>query len=90
MERTNVRYLPGLPQKVDVVTLDLSFISILKVSLVLFILFAETMMIVMFLICLKLMQVMPAVMNVMNEDATLVTLVKPQFEARRSQVIKTI
>ena len=31
-------------------------------------------------------QVMPAVMNVMNEDATLVTLVKPQFEARRSQV----
>ena len=91
MERTNVRYLPGLPQKVDVVTLDLSFISILKVSLVLFILFAETMMIVMFFICLKLNeQVMPAVMNVMNEDATLVTLVKPQFEARRSQVIKTI
>ncbi|CAN6906625.1 unnamed protein product [Brassica oleracea] len=60
IERTNLRYLPGLPQKVDVVTLDLSFISILKV--------------------------MPAVMNVMNEDATLVTLVKPQFEARRSQV----
>ena len=86
-----MRYLPGLPQKVDVVTLDLSFISILKVSLVLFILFAETMMIVMFFICLKLNeQVMPAVMNVMNEDATLVTLVKPQFEARRSQVIKTI
>jgi len=82
-----VRYLPGLPQKVDVVTLDLSFISILKVSLVLFILFAETMMIVMFFTCLKLNeQVMPAVMNVMNEDATLVTLVKPQFEARRSQV----
>ncbi|KAG2294025.1 hypothetical protein Bca52824_040694 [Brassica carinata] len=64
MERTNVRYLPGLPQKVDVVTLDLSFISILKV--------------------------MPAVMNVMNEDATLVTLVKPQFEARRSQVLERI
>lgn len=32
------------------------------------------------------MQVMPAVMNVMKEDATLVTLIKPQFEARRSQV----
>ncbi|KAL0898978.1 hypothetical protein Bca101_082939 [Brassica carinata] len=60
IERTNLRYLPGLPQKVDVVTLDLSFISILKV--------------------------MPAVMNVMNDDTTLVTLVKPQFEARRSQV----
>ncbi|KAG2306998.1 hypothetical protein Bca52824_026746 [Brassica carinata] len=27
-----------------------------------------------------------AVMNVMNDDTTLVTLVKPQFEARRSQV----
>ncbi|KAG7583343.1 hemolysin A /rRNA methyltransferase TlyA [Arabidopsis suecica] len=62
IERTNLRYLPGLPQKVDVVTLDLSFISILKV--------------------------MPAIMNVMKEDATLVTLVKPQFEARRQQVGK--
>ncbi|KAJ8748215.1 hypothetical protein K2173_000623 [Erythroxylum novogranatense] len=60
IERTNLRYLSGLPQKVDVVTLDLSFISILLV--------------------------MPAVVNVMKEDATLITLVKPQFEARRSQV----
>lgn len=32
------------------------------------------------------MQVMPAVVNVMKEEATLVTLVKPQFEALRSQV----
>ncbi|KAM1007082.1 hypothetical protein ACFX2A_003776 [Malus domestica] len=60
IERTNLRYLPGLPQKVDLVTLDLSFISILLV--------------------------MPAIVNVMKEEATLVTLVKPQFEARRSQV----
>ncbi|XVE78219.1 hypothetical protein DITRI_Ditri13aG0127200 [Diplodiscus trichospermus] len=60
IERTNLRYLSGLPQKVDLVTLDLSFISILLV--------------------------MPAVVNVMKEEATLVTLVKPQFEARRSQV----
>ncbi|KAL6339423.1 hypothetical protein AAG906_032956 [Vitis piasezkii] len=60
VERTNLRYLPGLPQKVDLVTLDLSFISILLV--------------------------MPAVVNVMKEESTLVTLVKPQFEARRSQV----
>ncbi|KAL3716429.1 hypothetical protein ACJRO7_008084 [Eucalyptus globulus] len=60
IERTNLRYLPGLPQKVDLVTLDLSFISILLV--------------------------MPAVVNVMKEEAMLVTLVKPQFEARRSQV----
>ncbi|XP_037496064.1 hemolysin A isoform X2 [Jatropha curcas] len=60
VERTNLRYLSELPQKVDLVTLDLSFISILTV--------------------------MPAVVNVMKEDAALVTLVKPQFEARRSQV----
>ncbi|XP_058205842.1 uncharacterized protein LOC131319546 isoform X2 [Rhododendron vialii] len=33
-------------------------------------------------------QVMPAVVNVMKEEATLVTLVKPQFEARRAQVGK--
>ncbi|THG14418.1 hypothetical protein TEA_021243 [Camellia sinensis var. sinensis] len=64
VERTNLRYLPGLPQKVDLVTLDLSFISILLV--------------------------MPAVVNVMKEEATLVTLVKPQFEARRSQVREKI
>ncbi|XP_077225522.1 bacterial hemolysin-like protein isoform X3 [Tasmannia lanceolata] len=31
-------------------------------------------------------QVMPAVVNVMQNESTLVTLVKPQFEARRSQV----
>ncbi|KAF3794452.1 putative rRNA methyltransferase [Nymphaea thermarum] len=31
IERTNLRYLPGLPQRVDLVTLDLSFISILLV-----------------------------------------------------------
>ncbi|XP_050204648.1 uncharacterized protein LOC126654731 [Mercurialis annua] len=60
VERTNLRYLTGLPQKVDLVTLDLSFISILLV--------------------------MPAVVNAMKEDAALVTLVKPQFEARRKQV----
>ncbi|KAK6940387.1 RNA-binding S4 domain [Dillenia turbinata] len=62
VERTNLRYLSGLPQKVDLVTLDLSFISILLV--------------------------MPAVVNVMKEEATLITLVKPQFEAHRSQVGK--
>ncbi|KAL2936113.1 putative rRNA methyltransferase YqxC [Bienertia sinuspersici] len=60
IERTNLRYLPGLPQQVDLVTLDLSFISILLV--------------------------MPAVVKVMKERSTLITLVKPQFEARRSQV----
>ncbi|KAK7301466.1 hypothetical protein RJT34_12330 [Clitoria ternatea] len=62
IERTNLRYLAGLPQNVELVTLDLSFISILLV--------------------------MPAVVGVMKENAALVTLVKPQFEARRSQVGK--
>lgn len=33
IERTNLRYLTELPQKVDLVTLDLSFISILLVSI---------------------------------------------------------
>ncbi|KAK2649564.1 hypothetical protein Ddye_017053 [Dipteronia dyeriana] len=60
IERMNLRYLSTLPQKVDLVTLDLSFISILTV--------------------------MPAVVNLMKAEAALVTLVKPQFEARRSQV----
>ncbi|CAN6245983.1 unnamed protein product [Urochloa humidicola] len=60
IERTNLRYLSQLPQPVDLVTLDLSFISILLV--------------------------MPAVMKVMKMDSTLITLIKPQFEARRHQV----
>ncbi|KAJ0977043.1 hypothetical protein J5N97_012517 [Dioscorea zingiberensis] len=60
IERTNLRYLSALPQQVDLVTLDLSFISILLV--------------------------MPAVVKVMKTESTLVTLVKPQFEAHRSQV----
>ncbi|KAL0419402.1 UNVERIFIED_CONTAM: putative rRNA methyltransferase YqxC [Sesamum radiatum] len=60
IERTNLRYLSELPQKVDLATLDLSFISILTV--------------------------LPAVVSVMKDDATLVTLIKPQFEAHRSQV----
>jgi len=29
---------------------------------------------------------MPAVIKVMKTDSTLITLIKPQFEARRSQV----
>ncbi|KAF3330880.1 rRNA methyltransferase YqxC [Carex littledalei] len=60
IERTNLRYLQELPQNVDLVTLDLSFISILLV--------------------------MPAVVNLMKMESTLITLIKPQFEARRSQV----
>ncbi|KAB1226549.1 putative rRNA methyltransferase YqxC [Morella rubra] len=36
IERTNLRYLSSLPQKVDLVTLDLSFISILLENIFLF------------------------------------------------------
>ncbi|KAI3732652.1 hypothetical protein L1987_63859 [Smallanthus sonchifolius] len=54
MDRWQIKF------KVDLVTLDLSFISILVV--------------------------MPAVVNLMKDEATLITLIKPQFEARRSQV----
>ena len=60
MERTNLRYLEDLGEKVDLVTLDLSFISVLKV--------------------------MDAVCGVMKDDAQLVVLIKPQFEAKRGQV----
>ena len=64
MERTNVRYLTlsqlpgGLP--VQLATLDLSFISVLKV--------------------------MDAVSALMSPDAALLILIKPQFEAERTEV----
>lgn len=60
MERTNLRELTRLPELVDLVTLDLSFISVLKV--------------------------LPAVLNLMQPQAQLVILIKPQFEAGRGQV----
>ena len=60
MERTNLRHVKSLPEKVDLVTLDLSFISIKKV--------------------------LPAVLNLMKNDAELIALIKPQFEAERHEV----
>ena len=60
MERTNLRKLDMLPDLVDLVTLDLSFISILKV--------------------------MPAVVKLMQPDAKIITLIKPQFEAGKENV----
>lgn len=60
MERTNLRELRELPDKVDFVTLDLSFISVLKV--------------------------IEAVKNLMKNDAELIVLIKPQFEAEKDQV----
>jgi 23S rRNA (cytidine1920-2'-O)/16S rRNA (cytidine1409-2'-O)-methyltransferase len=62
MERTNARYLESLPEKVNLVTIDVSFIS------------------------LKL--IVPAVVNWLALPAEVVALVKPQFEAGRSQVGK--
>ena len=64
LERTNVRYItlkdmPGR-QPAQLATLDLSFISVLKV--------------------------LPAVCSVLAPDAALVVLIKPQFEASRSEV----
>lgn len=60
MEKTNLRYLDALPEQVDLVTLDLSFISVLKV--------------------------IPAIKKLMKDNAQLIVLIKPQFEARRGQV----
>jgi 23S rRNA (cytidine1920-2'-O)/16S rRNA (cytidine1409-2'-O)-methyltransferase len=60
MERTNLREVSALPEKVDIVTLDLSFISLLKV--------------------------MDAIIEVLKPHGELVTLIKPQFEAKREQV----
>jgi len=62
IERTNLRNLESLPELVDLVTLDLSFISVLKV--------------------------MPAVKRLMKKGASLIVLIKPQFEAERKDVGK--
>jgi 23S rRNA (cytidine1920-2'-O)/16S rRNA (cytidine1409-2'-O)-methyltransferase len=62
MERTNARYLETLPEPVDLVTVDVSFIS------------------------LKL--ILPTVVKWMTPTALVVALVKPQFEAGKTQVGK--
>ncbi|MDX1414020.1 MAG: TlyA family RNA methyltransferase [Candidatus Promineifilaceae bacterium] len=62
MERTNARYLESLPEAVNFVAIDVSFIS------------------------LKL--ILPAVKKWLDTDADVVALIKPQFEAGRSQVGK--
>ena len=62
LERTNLRELRDydIGQKVDLITLDLSFISLLKI--------------------------MDAVVSLLKDDGQLITLIKPQFEARREDV----
>lgn len=62
MERTNARYLSSLPELVELVTIDASFIS------------------------LKLL--MPPAVGWLKGEGQFVTLIKPQFEAGRSQVGK--
>lgn len=62
MERINARYPITLPEKVDLATIDLSFISVEKV--------------------------MPSVAQLLKDDGYLVVLLKPQFEAKRSEVGK--
>ncbi|XP_057855311.2 uncharacterized protein LOC131064983 isoform X2 [Cryptomeria japonica] len=117
IDRTNLRYLSGLPQKVDLVTLDLSFISILLASngdpgvgrsttwrtlikedqvrtRTTFSSLASTRMAFFGQASSGITssnpafqgEVMPAVVSVMKQESELITLIKPQFEARRSQV----
>lgn len=62
IERKNARELTldELKEKVDLIVMDVSFISILKV--------------------------LPALLNILRDNGTVVTLVKPQFEAGRGEV----
>ena len=62
MERVNARYPISLPEKVDLATMDLSFISVEKV--------------------------IPSVAQLLKDGGYLVVLLKPQFEAHRSEVGK--
>jgi len=62
MERVNARYPVPLPEKVDLATIDLSFISVEKV--------------------------IPSVVQLLSDSGYLLVLIKPQFEARRSEVGK--
>lgn len=62
MERTNLRQLGKLPEPVDLVTLDLSFISVLKV--------------------------LDSILQNLKPEASIIVLIKPQFEAARHQVGK--
>ena len=64
IERTNVRYLTAdaIPAPVDLITIDVSFIS-LKI-------------------------VVPAIVQFMKSDASILALIKPQFEVGKQQVGK--
>ncbi|MGI5911705.1 MAG: TlyA family RNA methyltransferase [Syntrophomonadaceae bacterium] len=64
LEKTNIRYLTPeqLGQEVDIVTIDVSFISTILVF--------------------------PVVKNLMKADGSIISLIKPQFEAGRDKVGK--
>ncbi len=62
MEGVNARYPVLLPEKIDLATIDLSFISVYKV--------------------------IPSVARLLKDEGYLMVLIKPQFEARRSEVGK--
>ncbi len=62
LERTNLRHLEQLPELVDCATLDLSFISVLKV--------------------------LPAVSALLKPTGSIIVLIKPQFEAERSAIMR--
>lgn len=62
LERTNVRYLDALPELVNLITIDVSFIS------------------------LKL--ILPVVQTWLHPPGLMIALIKPQFEAGRTQVGK--
>ncbi|MCA0453002.1 MAG: TlyA family RNA methyltransferase [Chloroflexi bacterium] len=62
IERTNARFLESLPEPVNFVSIDASFIS------------------------LKLL--LPTIKNWLSKPATIIPLIKPQFEAGRSDVGK--
>ena len=62
MERVNARYPITLPEKVELVTVDVSFISVEKV--------------------------IPSVAELLRDDGYLLVLLKPQFEARKSEIGK--
>ena len=62
MERTNARYLEELPEAMDLVTVDVSFIS--------------------------LRLILPAALRWLKPSGQIVALVKPQFEAGKSEVGK--
>ncbi len=62
MERVNARYLTSLEDRVDLVTCDVSFISLKKI--------------------------IPSVRGIIKDGGEAVLLVKPQFEAERTEVKK--